>query len=237
MVSQVGSLSMQNYGINPLNTLNPLTTSNTASSTSNLLNFGSNPLLTSGNSYEDDMFMPDSLKMTSQTTTSVQTQTLLDGSTQGQQSQKSAASVQSQASVPQTEQAQSGLQTETSGQENTEDLSSLNGCLSQSDDSTGVTDSGNSYKKANSGKILGAGIGFLAPLSGKIAQVIKGGKISKVFNLKQLVTTCPMIAIAGFGIGYLIDQCRNSNRAKAADEAAKLAASAKMNTPVINTLA
>ena len=94
--------------------------------------------------------------------------------------------------------------------------SELNGCLAEPQgDDVDYTKSGNPYKKASFGKKSGAVLGFLAPIA---SHLISGSK-----EWKQLFKTCPLLAIAGFGIGYLVDSCTEANRANAADAAAKQA--------------
>ena len=222
MVSQVGSVSMPNYGLNPLNNLNPNAALNNTTNTNSLLNFGTNtnPLMPNGNNYEDDLFMPPELKTTgAQTNIPVQ-------NTSPQISQLPAQNEPPQ-QLP-TENVQPQVQNNPQG-----DLSQeLNGTLARPDGNIELTDNGNPYNKTGFWKKTGAALGFLAPLTGKFVQLFKGGKLTKVFNLKQLVTVCPMIAIAGYGIGSLLDGCINSNRAKRADETARQFAQAQQSQPI-----
>ncbi len=231
MVSQVGSMaSMPSYN-------NPLLATNTIGATNynnSVFNYA-NPLAT-GTSYDNDMFMPDFLKTSSITAQAQQAQPV-----QGQQTtptqqqvvpnQQAPQQNQVQAAVPQQVQSQYGVaqqqttpqydvanpQQQTASAQNPQFTGSeLNGCLAdtQSED-VDFTKSGNPYKKASFAKKSGAVLGFLAPIANLL---ISGSK-----DWKQLFKTCPLLGIAGFGIGYLVDSCIESNRANAADAAASQA--------------
>ena len=75
-------------------------------------------------------------------------------------------------------------------------------------------------------------LGFLAPAAGKIVQLFKGGKFKDLFKFKQLAVACPVVALAGFGIGSLIDSYINSQRAKAADASQMYMAAQNVSQPV-----
>lgn len=75
-------------------------------------------------------------------------------------------------------------------------------------------------------------MGFLAPAAGKIVQLFKGGKFKDLFKFKQLAVACPVVALAGFGIGSLIDSYINSQRAKAADASQMYMAAQNVSQPV-----
>ena len=237
MVSQVGSMApMPNYN-------NPLCATNTMPASNGSVFDYANPLAT-GTAYDNDMFMPDFLK-----TPVINGQAQQPQQAQAQQPQQAQAQVQPQAQaqaqntqtdltqqVPQSQQpvaqpqydvtpqqvAQpqydvANPQQQTTATQNPQFTGSeLNGCLAdtQSDD-VDYTKSGNPYKKASFGKKSGAVLGFLAPIA---SHLISGSK-----EWKQLFKTCPLLAIAGFGIGYLVDSCTEANRANAADAAAKQA--------------
>ena len=49
---------------------------------------------------------------------------------------------------------------------------------------------------------------------------MKGGKISELFKFKQLAIVCPALALAGVGIGALVDGFINTKNAQKADERA-----------------
>lgn len=159
-----------------------------------------NPLAqpVSGN-YEEDILMPDflktenALKQTQNTQTPNQLQAQTDNTTQ-------------QNNTAETQQAQPQI-----------DESKLTNSLLARDKSLAFTDKGNIYRKTSTAKTGLAILGFLAPAAGKIIDLFKGGKISELFKFKQLAIACPAVALAGYGVGSLIDGYINSNRAKIAD--------------------
>ena len=228
MVSQVGSMApMPNYN-NPLCATNTMPASN-----GSVFNYA-NPLAT-GTAYDNDMFMPDFLKtpvitgQAQQAQAQVQPQAQAQAQAQNTQTDLTQQVPQSQQPVtqPQYDVTQQQVaqpqydvanpQQQTTATQNPQFTGSeLNGCLAdtQSDD-VDYTKSGNPYKKASFGKKSGAVLGFLAPIA---SHLISGSK-----EWKQLFKTCPLLAIAGFGIGYLVDSCTEANRANAADAAAKQA--------------
>lgn len=233
MVSQVGSMApMPNYN-------NPLCATNTMPASNGSVFDYANPLAT-GTAYDNDMFMPDFLKTPVITGQAQQAQAQVQPQAQAQntqtdltqqvpQSQQPVQTVsqqpvaQPQYDVTQQQVAQqpqydvANPQQQTTATQNPQFTGSeLNGCLAepQSDD-VDYTKSGNPYKKASFGKKSGAVLGFLAPIA---SHLIRGSK-----EWKQLFKTCPLLAIAGFGIGYLVDSCTEANRANAADAAAKQA--------------
>ena len=230
MVSQVGSMApMPNYN-------NPLCATNTMPASNGSVFDYANPLAT-GTAYDNDMFMPDFLKTPVITGQAQQAQVQPQAQAQAQntqtdltqqvpQSQQPVQTVsqqpvtQPQYDVTQQQVAQpqydvASPQQQTTATQNPQFTGSeLNGCLAdtQSDD-VDYTKSGNPYKKASFGKKSGAVLGFLAPIA---SHLISGSK-----EWKQLFKTCPLLAIAGFGIGYLVDSCTEANRANDADAAAK----------------
>ena len=80
-----------------------------------------------------------------------------------------------------------------------------------------LTEFGNPYKETDVSKKTLALLGFTAPIAGKCVQLSNGGKFAELFKIKQLAVACPMLALAGYGIGSLIDSFINNQRAKAAD--------------------
>lgn len=219
MVSQVGSMApMPNYN-NPLFATNTMPASN-----GSVFNYA-NPLAT-GTAYDNDMFMPDFLKTPVITGQAQQAQAQVQPQAQAQAQNTQTVSqqpvIQPQYDVTPQQVAQpqydvANPQQQTTATQNPQFTGSeLNGCLAdtQSDD-VDYTKSGNPYKKASFGKKFGAVLGFLAPIA---SHLISGSK-----EWKQLFKTCPLLAIAGFGIGYLVDSCTEANRANAADAAAKQA--------------
>lgn len=224
MVSQVGSMApMPNYN-------NPLSATNTMPASNGSVFDYANPLAT-GTAYDNDMFMPDFLKtpvINGQAQPQAQN-TQTDLTQQVPQSQQPVQTVsqqpvtQPQYDVTQQQVAQqpqydvANPQQQTTATQNPQFTGSeLNGCLAEPQgDDVDYTKSGNPYKKASFGKKSGAVLGFLAPIA---SHLISGSK-----EWKQLFKTCPLLAIAGFGIGYLVDSCTEANRANAADAAAKQA--------------
>lgn len=221
MVSQVGSMApMPNYN-------NPLSATNTMPASNGSVFDYANPLAT-GTAYDNDMFMPDFLKtpvingQAQQAQAQVQPQAQAQAQAQNTQTDLTQQVPQSQCDVTPQQVAQpqydvANPQQQTTATQNPQFTGSeLNGCLAdtQSDD-VDYTKSGNPYKKASFGKKSGAVLGFLAPIA---SHLISGSK-----EWKQLFKTCPLLAIAGFGIGYLVDSCTEANRANAADAAAKQA--------------
>lgn len=209
MVSQVGSMApMPNYN-------NPLCATNTMATNNNSVFDYANPLAT-GTAYDNDMFMPNFLK-TPVITGQAQAQVQPQAQAQNTQTDLTQQVPQSQQQVAQPQYDVANPQQQTVATQNPQFTGSeLNGCLAEPQgDDVDYTKSGNPYKKASFGKKSGAVLGFLAPIA---SHLISGSK-----EWKQLFKTCPLLAIAGFGIGYLVDSCTESNRANAADAAAKQA--------------
>lgn len=230
MVSQVGSMApMPNYN-------NPLCATNTMPASNGSVFDYANPLAT-GTAYDNDMFMPDFLKtpvITGQAQAQVQPQAQAQAQVQAQaqntqtdltqqvpQSQQPVTQPQYDVTPQQVAQQPqydvANPQQQTTATQNPQFTGSeLSGCLAEPQgDDVDYTKSGNPYKKASFGKKSGAVLGFLAPIA---SHLISGSK-----EWKQLFKTCPLLAIAGFGIGYLVDSCTEANRANAADAAAKQA--------------
>lgn len=210
MVSQVGSMApMPNYN-------NPLSATNTMATNNNSVFDYANPLAT-GTAYDNDMFMPNFLKTPVITGQAQQAQAQVQPQAQNNQTYLTQQVPQSQQPVTQPQYDVANPQQQTVATQNPQFTGSeLNGCLAEPQgDDVDYTKSGNPYKKASFGKKSGAVLGFLAPIA---SHLISGSK-----EWKQLFKTCPLLAIAGFGIGYLVDSCTESNRANAADAAAKQA--------------
>lgn len=224
MVSQVGSMApMPNYN-------NPLSATNTMPASNGSVFDYANPLAT-GTAYDNDMFMPDFLKtpvINGQAQQAQAQNTQTDLTQQVPQSQQPVQTVSQQPvtqpqydvtpqQVAQPQYDVANPQQQTTATQNPQFTGSeLNGCLAEPQgDDVDYTKSGNPYKKASFGKKSGAVLGFLAPIA---SHLISGSK-----EWKQLFKTCPLLAIAGFGIGYLVDSCTEANRANAADAAAKQA--------------
>ena len=192
---------MQNYGnfgTNQMfskNSVNP----------NSIFSFTSNPMQPVTNNYEDDFMMPDFLKL-GNTTDSVQL-------TNSKGSENQEQTVVEDKDVGSTENPQPQNQKNTENQLRGYSLNNL-------DKNVALTEYGNSYKKTDAAKNTLAFLGFLAPVVGKLGQLFKGGKVAELFKFKQLVIACPAVALAGYGIGTLIDGFINTQRAKAADNQA-----------------
>lgn len=173
--------------------------------------FSNNPLQPVNNNYEDDFMMPNFLKTSNQNQYSSGEVTpppaaeSVKDSAQGQPTssftgEKNAAGLDDNAAV------KNGMNDELK-----------NYSLNNLDKNVVVTDKGNIYRKTDASKNTLAFLGFLAPAAGKIVQWAKGGKFSELFKFKQLAIACPIVALAGYGVGTLIDSYVNNQRAKAAD--------------------
>src|SRR5574344_984480 len=193
------------------NNLNQATASVATPTTSTynpLLNFSStnmNPLQPVTNNYEDDMMMPAQFKLSNQNYAPTLTQ-------QATQPQATQTPVQ-QATTPQTAQTQPVATTQMQ-QQNPQGLENY---LVSRDKNIVMTENGNPYRKSTAGKPAFAFLGFLAPLATKVVQLFKGGKFADLFKVKQLAILCPALALAGYGIGALVDGFTNNKRAKQAD--------------------
>lgn len=189
---------MQNYGnfgsnqMFSKNSVNP----------NSIFSFTSNPLQPVTNNYEDDFMMPDFLKLGNNTATV--------------QLSDSQNSVNNEQSVVEENEVGASQNQELQNQKNTENQ--LSGySLNNMDKNVALTEYGNPYKKTDTAKNTLAFLGFLSPVVGKLGQLFKGGKVSELFKFKQLAIACPAVALAGYGIGTLVDGFINTQRAKAAD--------------------
>ncbi len=193
---------MQNYG--NLGT-NQMFSQNSVNPNS-IFNFTSNPLQQPVmHNYEDDFMMPDFLKL-GNTTDSVQL-------TNSKGSENQEQTVVEDKDVGSTETLQPQNQKNTENQLSGYSLNNL-------DKNVALTEYGNPYKKTDAAKNTLAFLGFLAPVVGKLGQLFKGGKVAELFKFKQLAIACPAVALAGYGIGTLVDGFINTQRAKAADSQA-----------------
>jgi hypothetical protein len=74
---------------------------------------------------------------------------------------------------------------------------------------------------SNIAKILCSIGGFVAPIVGRLVSWIKGGNPKDLFKFKQLAVACPVLAVAGLGVGMLIDACINATNNSKSDEEQK----------------
>lgn len=192
---------VQNYG----NLGTTQTYSQNSVNPNSIFNFTSNPLQPVTNNYEDDFMMPDFLKS--------------GGTTDAVQLNNSLNSVNQEQTVVEDNEIKSAQNPELQTHKNTENqLSEYS--LNNIDKNVALTEYGNPYKKTDTAKNTLAFLGFLSPAVGKLGQLFKGGKFSELFKFKQLAIACPAVALAGYGIGTLVDGFINTQRAKAADNKA-----------------
>ena len=93
----------------------------------------------------------------------------------------------------------------------------LKNCLLERDKNIVTTDKGNSYKKVNTGKILGSIVGIASPIVGAL---IKNKGLAGLLtnNWKTLAISCPALGLAGLAVGAIIDNITNTKKAQKADE-------------------
>lgn len=168
---------------------------NSTDKNSNLQTFNSN--------YDEDIMMPDFLKsntITAQTANNLPQQNQVEENTVSQSFGNNPQETKSQSQINEPQ---------------------LTNTLLKCDKNLSMIENDNPYKRTDIAKTSLGILGFLAPAAGKIIDFAKGGKFSELFKFKQLGIACPAVALAGFGVGAMIDSYINSTRAKAADEAAK----------------
>lgn len=229
LIMAVGlNTNLNTYGYNQNYMGNNLGTAGLTNSTQNNTSF-SNPLFQqTTNNYEEDMMMPAELKLSSINPQSVTTPATNASNpvtgqveTQNAQAQNiTEKNATSPAQTPFTAAPDASAQlAENSGVNNSsvETPEELNNYLLARDKNIATTENGNIYRKTDKNKGTFTLLGFLAPLAGKVVQLFKGGKFKDLFKFKQLAIACPVVALAGYGIGTLVDGYINSQRAKAAD--------------------
>ena len=116
---------------------------------------------------------------------------------------------QNQPTAPQTSSSFNG--------NNNVNTSELDNCLTQRDPNIVQTENGNSYRKTYALTKAGAVVGLAAPVTAKAFELFKAGNIKNIFKSKSLLVSCPLVAAAGLGIGWLLDGFINSKRAQKAD--------------------
>lgn len=169
-------------------------------------------------SFENDMLMPEELKGFGETsmanviapqTSSPESQALPQVQTQDQEKEVSG----------QKGDVEQGAQSEEEyvRQELEKKQADLKNALLKNDKSIAMTENGNYYRTTDFAKKSGAVLGFLAPMAGKIVELFKGGKFKELFKFSQLAKACPLVAVAGFAIGSMIDGYVNSQRKIEAD--------------------
>ncbi len=126
---------------------------------------------------------------------------------------------QTQTIVP-NQQAQEQVIPSFSGNDNV-NTSELDGCLVQRDPNLVQTENGNTYRKTYTLTKLGAAVGLGTPVAVKGFELFKAGNLKNIFKSKNLLVSCPLVAVAGLGIGWLLDGFINSKRAQKADAVAQ----------------
>lgn len=119
--------------------------------------------------------------------------------------------VQNQPATPQTNPSFNG--------NNNVNTSELDNCLTQRDPNIAQTENGNPYRKTYTLTKTGAVAGLAAPVAVKGFELFKAGTLKNIFKSKSLLVSCPLVAAAGLGIGWLLDGFLNSKRAQKADGA------------------
>jgi len=163
--------------------------------------FGSSSIFSgSGSSnFQDDMLMSgfdfDSLVY------DPNTQTIMRDKTRQAQNQIQTDGQTAQTAVTQ---GQSGIQSENQSTPNFSELD--NYLVKETDTKTSANSS--------IGKTAGAAIGCSLPLAENLLTGIKSGKFLKGINWKQLAVTCPVVGLAGLGIGYVVDKLINQFKQK-----------------------
>jgi len=162
--------------------------------------------LQSNNFYNDDFMMSgfdfNSLSYDPQSGSIFQQKPAQNQQAQVVLPQQNNAGLQNFTSAPQLDTAPAQLAQNTAGKPN---LSELDNYLVKNETAKPQT-------PTNTCKIAGTALGFLAPVAERVISGLKSGSVVKALNLKQLAVTCPIIGLAGFGIGYLADGIINSIR-------------------------
>lgn len=84
-----------------------------------------------------------------------------------------------------------------------------------------ITEKGNIYEVSDTGKRAGILAGTITALFGGIKKLCTGTALKSAFNLKSLAIKLPVLAVAGWAVGSLIDAFSNSSKAKQADAQAQ----------------
>ncbi len=171
--------------------------------------------------YSQDLMMPDFLKTnTAQTFTSTAAGTTNPPSQSADITQQTNIAPQTQNIQTQnnTVQTPAGLQNNITFQQDLTKLQAqINQQIAQQSPEIGISEKGNLYKTSNNGKKLGLFGGLVAPVATGAYALTKGAKISKAFNLKNLLIKCPLVGVAGLAIGAIADYFINRYRASKAD--------------------
>lgn len=193
--------------------------------------------------YSNDFMMPTELKtgnITDEQRASIfgpmyvptqqqQTQQPLQAQVQPQYQQQVQPQVQYPQQYAQYPQSQnpyapafSGQQAQEQTQMTPEEISEYYEKLMAENPNIRITEKGNIYEITNTGKQTGVLAGLGTALAGGIVKLCKGAGLSSAFNLKSLAIKVPVLALAGWAIGSVIDAFTNSNRKQQADEQQKV---------------
>lgn len=178
----------------------------------NLFNFGN-----TGNNYDDDFLMPESLK--SSVFSNVSNNQVQNSASLSFQNNQETTTMNTQTQPLQQVEETTNIPDGLTMPQNQNNIIKR---FDRTDSNTAQTEKGNSYTKTDAFKKSGVVLGLLAPVAGKLIQLCKGGKFSELFKFKQIAIACPVVGLAGLAIGSLIDSYVNSQRAKAADEAQQI---------------
>ena len=116
----------------------------------------------------------------------------------------------------------SGQQAQEQTQMTPEEISEYYEKLMAENPNIRITEKGNIYEITNTGKQTGVLAGLGTALAGGIVKLCKGAGLANAFNLKSLAVKVPVLALAGWAIGSVIDAFTNSNRKQQADEQQKI---------------
>ncbi len=218
LLTQVGNVSSTSLSTNPVVTQPTGFNSNI---TGSLFNTGMN-----GKNYENDMMMPDWLK-TGNLTDEQRASIFGPMSTPVQQTQTINPQVQTpypQAQYPQTQypQAQQINQPVFNGGQNQaqftqDELNQYYNELLAQNPNLRITEKGNIYETSSTWKKTGIFAGLGTALFSGIKKIFNGETIKKAFTLKGLAIKLPLLGVAGWAIGSVIDAFSNRAKAKEAD--------------------
>lgn len=168
--------------------------------------------------YSNDMMMPDWLKtgnLTDEQRASIfgpmYTQTA-----QVQQPQQAQAQYPQPQQNPYT-QTFSGQEQPQQPQYTQEQLAQYYEQLLAQNPNLKITEKGNLYEVTNAAKKTGILAGIGTALFSGIKNICKGTALKDAFNLKSLAVKLPVLAVAGWAVGSLIDAFVNSSKAQQAD--------------------
>lgn len=171
-----------------------------------------------GKNYDNDMMMPDFIK-TGNLTDEQRASIFGPLSIPQAQAQQTTAPTVQQTQYPQTGSAQPTFSGQTQEpQMSQEQLAQYYNDLLAKNPNIRITEKGNIYEATSTGKKAGILTGIIGGLAGGVMKLCKGETLAKAFNLKGLAVKLPVLAVAGWAIGSVLDAFTNSSSAKQADE-------------------